>query len=82
MQEVEQRREQLPREARLLDFSHYLLDYPGAFFGLGSGIDQPQLHNEYYDFPDELIPTGVKIYLSIIDAVFEAWSARHAPGTQ
>ncbi len=51
------------------DFSHYLLKYPGAFFGLGSGVDQPQLHNEYYDFPDELIPTGVKIYLSIIDSV-------------
>jgi amidohydrolase len=58
------------------DFSHYLLDYPGAFFGLGSGIDQPQLHNEYYDFPDELIPTGVKIYLSIIRSVLEASDAR------
>jgi len=58
------------------DFSHYLLDYPGAFFGLGSGIDQPQLHNEYYDFPDELIPTGVKIYLSIIDSVLEAFNSR------
>lgn len=51
------------------DFSHYLQKYQGAFFGLGSGIDQPQLHNEYYDFPDELLPTGVAVYLAIINAV-------------
>jgi amidohydrolase len=51
------------------DFSHYLQAYPGAFFGIGSGVDQPQLHNEYYDFPDELIPTGVKIYLAIVDSI-------------
>jgi len=51
------------------DFSHYLQEYQGAFFGLGSGLDQPQLHNEYYDFPDELIDTGVKVYLAIIDSV-------------
>lgn len=51
------------------DFSHYLLRYPGAFFGLGSGLEQPQLHNEYYDFPDELIGTGVQIYLAIINRV-------------
>lgn len=54
------------------DFSHYLQKYQGAFFGVGSGVDQPQLHNEYYDFPDELIPSGVKIYLAIINAVLES----------
>ena len=51
------------------DFSHYLQKYQGAFFGVGSGVDQPQLHNEYYDFPDELIPSGVRIYLAIVDEV-------------
>ncbi len=51
------------------DFSHYLQRYPGAFFGIGSGIDQPQLHNEYYDYPDELLPTGVNIYLAIVDSI-------------
>jgi len=49
------------------DFSHYLQRYPGAFFGVGSGLEQPQLHNEYYDFPDALLPTGVKVYLAIVD---------------
>jgi amidohydrolase len=51
------------------DFSHYLQRWPGAFFGLGSGVDQPQLHNEYYDFPDALIPSGVQIYLSLVAAI-------------
>lgn len=51
------------------DFSHYLQRYQGAFFGVGSGVEQPQLHNEYYDFPDELIVTGVRVYLSIISAI-------------
>ena len=53
------------------DFSHYLQRYPGAFFGIGSGIDQPQLHNEYYDYPDELLPTGVNVYLAIVDSILE-----------
>lgn len=53
------------------DFSHYLQHYPGAFFGIGSGVNQPQLHNEYYDYPDELLATGVKVYLEIIDSILE-----------
>jgi amidohydrolase len=51
------------------DFGHYLQQYPGAFFGIGSGVDQPQLHNEYYDFPDELISTGVTVYLAIVGSI-------------
>lgn len=54
------------------DFSHYLQRWPGAFFGVGSGVDQPQLHNEYYDFPDELLPTGVAVYLAILDVILES----------
>jgi metal-dependent amidase/aminoacylase/carboxypeptidase family protein len=34
-------------------------------FGLGSGLEQPALHNPDFDFPDELIPVGLKIYLNI-----------------
>lgn len=48
------------------DFSRYLLPYPGAFFGLGAGLDQPQLHHQEYDFPDELIATGVEVYCGIL----------------
>lgn len=47
------------------DFGHFLKEYPGALFGLGAGIDQAALHNPDYDFPDELIETGIRIFSSI-----------------
>lgn len=37
-----------------------------ATFFLGSGENQPQLHNPDFDFPDELIETGVRIFNRII----------------
>lgn len=49
------------------DFSLFLQRYPGALFGLGSGINSPDLHNENYDFPDELLETGVKIFCDLIE---------------
>ncbi|MCP4183280.1 MAG: amidohydrolase [Hyphomicrobiales bacterium] len=33
---------------------------------LGSGYDCPQLHNPNYDFPDELIETGIKLFDGIV----------------
>lgn len=47
------------------DFGHFTSRYAGALFGLGSGKDQPALHNPDFDFPDELIPTGTGIYINI-----------------
>lgn len=47
------------------DFGHFLKKYPGAIFGLGAGIKHPALHNPDYDFPDELIKTGIKIFYNI-----------------
>ncbi len=47
------------------DFGHYLKKFKGAFFGLGAGKNTPQLHNPEYDFPDNLIETGVKMYYQI-----------------
>jgi amidohydrolase len=51
------------------DFSYYLQRFKGAFFGLGSGIDHPQLHNPDYDFPDEITPKGIEVYLNIIKSL-------------
>lgn len=42
---------------------------PGAMFGLGAGEQTPALHNPDYDFPDELIETGVKIFSGIIEGI-------------
>jgi metal-dependent amidase/aminoacylase/carboxypeptidase family protein len=42
-------------------------DYSKAMLlGLGSGLDQPQLHEPNFDFPDQLIPTGISIFSKII----------------
>ena len=49
------------------DFGCFTQAWPGAFFGLGSGTDQPQLHDDSYDYPDELIETGARLYRAIVD---------------
>ncbi|MGP1386548.1 MAG: amidohydrolase [Thainema sp.] len=51
------------------DFGHFTQRYPGALFGLGSGEQQPQLHNPDYDFPDALIQPGVQLFYQIIQTV-------------
>ncbi|MBR9919334.1 MAG: amidohydrolase [Bacteroidetes bacterium] len=53
------------------DFGYFTQEFPGAMFGLGSGVDQPALHNPDYDFPDRLIPTGIQMFYSIIQKVLE-----------
>jgi amidohydrolase len=49
------------------DFGYFTAAFRGAFFGLGSGVDHPQLHDDRYDYPDELIETGARLYRAIID---------------
>jgi amidohydrolase len=49
------------------DFGYFTTAFKGAFFGLGSGTNQPQLHDDGYDYPDALIGIGAKIYRAIID---------------
>ncbi len=48
------------------DFGLFLQQSKGAMFGLGSGESQPALHNPDYDFPDELIETGVRMFWGIL----------------
>lgn len=48
------------------DFGVFTQRYPGAMFGLGSGTDTPALHNPDYDFPDEIIKTGISMFKEII----------------
>lgn len=37
-----------------------------AFFLLGSGESHPALHNPDFDFPDDLIPTGARIFDRVV----------------
>lgn len=50
------------------DFGYFTSSFRGAFFGLGSGHEQPQLHDDGYDYPDSLIEMGARLYRAIIDA--------------
>ncbi|MBD3178637.1 MAG: amidohydrolase [Candidatus Latescibacteria bacterium] len=48
------------------DFGHFTGICPGALFGIGSGRDHASLHNPDYDFPEEIIETGINIFSAII----------------
>lgn len=54
------------------DFGIFTKLYAGAMFGLGSGTDTPALHNPDYDFPDEIIETGVAIFHQIAKQITNA----------
>jgi amidohydrolase len=47
------------------DFGYFTEKYNACFFGLGSGKDQPQLHNPDFDFPDDIIESGINIFYAI-----------------
>ncbi len=47
------------------DFGYFAQEYKTALFGLGSGVSQPPLHNPDYDFPDEIIETGINMFYTI-----------------
>lgn len=48
------------------DFGLFTEKYKGAMYGIGSGVNAPALHNPDYDFPDEIIPTGIKMFTGLI----------------
>lgn len=45
------------------DFGLFGHSSKSAMFFLGSGTDHPALHNPDYDFPDDLIPIGAKVFM-------------------
>lgn len=47
------------------DFGLFTKKHKGAMFGIGSGKNQPPLHNSEFDFPDELIEIGSSMFLKI-----------------
>jgi hypothetical protein len=38
-------------------------------FGIGSGLNCPALHQADYDFPEEIIETGMNMFKGIIDRI-------------
>lgn len=47
------------------DFGYFSNEYKTGYFGIGAGINHPQLHNPEYDFPDDILETGIRIFYSI-----------------
>lgn len=56
------------------DFGHFTDVYTGAMFGLGAGEDHAALHHPTYDFPDELIGTGIAMFEEIMRQIPDSMS--------
>ncbi len=54
------------------DFGWFSKYYKSAMFGIGSGENSPALHNPDYDFPEEIIPTGMAMFTSVIDQILKS----------
>ena len=48
------------------DFGQFSKVTKIAFFGVGAGVDHPRLHESVYDFPDEIIPVGISMFMAIL----------------
>jgi len=51
------------------DFGHFSQVAKTTLVGLGAGINQPQLHEPTYDFPDEIMGTGISLFLETIKEI-------------
>ena len=51
------------------DFGWFSEKYKAAMFGIGAGLESPALHQANYDFPDEIIETGMTMFKGIIKRV-------------
>ena len=47
------------------DFGWYLMECPGAYFGIGAGEDYPALHTPGFEYPDELIENTAAMFENI-----------------
>ncbi len=53
------------------DFGWFSKHYNAAMFGLGAGLKTPALHHANYDFPEELLQTGIQMFQGILTEVLE-----------
>ncbi len=61
------------------DFSFYLQKIPGCFIRVGVDVPgrplNPSLHSDHFNFTDEAIPVGVKLFVTLA----LNWTARNRP---
>lgn len=49
------------------DFGLFTQHFTGAMFGIGNGEDSPALHNDDYDFNDNLIEPAARLFFELIE---------------
>jgi amidohydrolase len=49
------------------DFGHYTKLTKGAFCFIGNGENSPHIHTNEYDFRDELIESGVELFMGLVE---------------
>ena len=49
------------------DFGLFTQTHKGAMFGIGNGVASPALHNDDYDFNDNLIEPAARLFLELIE---------------
>lgn len=54
------------------DFGLFTQQYTGAMFGIGAGMDTPALHHPDYDFPDDILQTGISVFNHISKQITDA----------
>lgn len=47
------------------DFAFYLAQTDGCYFFIGNGTDGPYVHNQGYDFNDDILPTAAGVFVAI-----------------
>ncbi len=53
------------------DFGWFSEKYKAAMFGIGAGMESPALHQANYDFPDDIIETGMTMFKGIIEKILK-----------
>jgi len=51
------------------DFGWFSEKYKATMFGIGAGLESPALHQANYDFPEEILETGMNMFKGIIDSI-------------
>lgn len=54
------------------DFARFLQHVPGSFLFIGNGENSPPLHNPSYDFNDDALVHGARVFTSIVNRRLQA----------
>lgn len=49
------------------DFGRFGHQAKSAMFQIGTGVDSARVHTPTYDFPDEIIATGARVFMRVVD---------------